>query len=837
MTQQYVWSIADIDPSDTARFGGKGAGLARMAAADIPVPPAFVIGTDGFHAYRSTGALSDRIKEQVAAAVRALEQATGRRFGNGEGEALPLLVSVRSGAQISMPGMMDTVLNLGITTVGAERLAQDASNPKFALDTWLRFWRMFCDIVLDLDGDTVVDLVKFEAQAVRDEHSAASWAALEQALLAAIADEGVPDVQADPRWQLERAIAAVFESWDNRRARAYRSHQKIDDDLGTAVTVQAMVFGNLDAQSGSGVAFTRNPNDGARELYGEFLQGGQGEDLVSGTVTPMPIAAPGAMCKEHRQQLYDYGQQLEAMYRDAVDIEFTIEGEQLYFLQVRRAKRTARAAAVIAADLVDDGIIDSREALAKLSVEQLKNLLRPSFEEAALAAAPALAEGTPSSPGHAWGVAVLDADRASERAAAGERVVLLRPNTSPQDIRGMLASNAIVTSTGGALSHAAVVARALDVACVTGCEAIEIDPDARRFVIGGQTFEEGAQLSVDGTTGRIYSGQLPVQEGPGADEQIERLLGWADETSAAQYWIADAGLDATGALVTGHTVGLGVIALTDLLTDTGEVTHFIEAINDLSHNPDDILAQQRISTLAEAACAPLLARAKDAAVALRLPNLGSSRAQRLIDTWAALAPRLFLPLGLKSFYQSLLHGVAAAQKTAEHSKLTVLAPALADVRELKAFGEATRQAGLSVAGAMLQNPASVFAAQTMAETASPLWLTIRDVIRNFHGYPNALSLGDEVFEDYAAEGYLGHNPRTSLDPVLRSALQGLVSSQDKTEVVVDCGSGSGTALALIGELYTLGLRSFSVPPGDLSAARLSLGQLAAKRSDADMDEW
>lgn len=837
MTQQYVWAIDDIDPANTARFGGKGAGLARMVAANIPVPPAFVISTDGFHAYRTAGAISEPIKQEVAAAIQMLERATGRLFGRGAGGALPLLVSVRSGAQVSMPGMMDTVLNLGITAAGAERLAQGAGNPEFALETWQRFWRMFCDVVLDLDGDVVLNRLQPEVKVVSEEHSAASWGALEQALLAAIADEGVSDVQADPHWQLERAIAAVFKSWDNRRARAYRAHHKIDDNLGTAVTVQAMVFGNLDALSGSGVAFTRNPNDGARELYGEFLQGGQGEDLVSGTVTPIAIATPGSMREEHRQQLHSYGTQLEAMYRDAVDIEFTIEGQQLYFLQVRRAKRTARAAAVIAADLVADGIIDSREALNKLSVEQLKSLLRPSFDKAALAAAPVLTEGTPSSPGHAWGVAVLDADRAKERAAAGERVVLLRPNTSPQDIRGMLASDAIVTSTGGALSHAAVVARALDVACVTGCDAIEIEPDMRRFVIDGKIFEEGAQLSVDGATGRIYRGQLPVHEDAGADEHIECLLDWADEASEAQYWVVPADLDETGAVVPGSAVGLGAIALTDILTDSGKVGHFIQAINDLSHNPDDFHAQKRISAAANAACASLLAHARGVQVAIRLPHLGSARAQRLMDTWAALAPRLFLPLGLKSFYQSLLHGVAAAQKTAERTKLIVLAPALSDVHELKAFGQAAQQAGLSIAGGVLQNPASVFAARSMAETACPLWLSIRDVIRNFHGYPHALSLGDEVFEDYAAEGYLGLNPRESLDPVLRSALQDLADGQDKTQVVVDCGTGSGTALALIGELYMLGFRSFSVPSGDLSAVRLSLGQIAARQSASYKNEW
>jgi pyruvate,orthophosphate dikinase len=538
------------------------------------------------------------------------------------------------------------------------------------------------------------------------------------------------------------------------------------------------------------------------------------------------------MRAQHQRELHDHGQRLEALYRDAVDIEFTVEGEQLYFLQVRPAKRTAAAAVAIACELVDDGILAPHEAVGKVSVEQLKKLLRPAFEPAALAAAPVLAQGIGASPGHAFGVAVLDADRASERAAQGERVVLLRPTTSPQDIRGMLASCAIVTARGGALSHAAVVSRALDVPCVVGCEQISVDLAARSFSIDGQVFAEGSVLSVDGATGRIHAGQLPIETAAEAGVHIDRLLAWADAASGARFWTADVGPAEVEAALRHATAGLGVIALTDLMIGAGEVARFIEAINDLSHNPEDTAVHARITQLTAAACAPLLAKAPHTAIALRLPNLGSPRAQRLIGTWASLAPRLFLPLGLKGFYLSMLRGVAQAMQAGAHPRLTVLAPALGSALELAAFRRAAEAAGLPALGVMLQSPSGLFAAPQMAQGGAALWLDIREIIRTFHGFPSALSFGDEVFEDYVADGYLEHNPRTRLGPELRTAVQQLAQNPalGAAQLGVECGDG--TALGLIEDLYGLGLRSFSLPVSAIASVRLGLGQFALKENAA-----
>lgn len=827
----FVHAVERIDGLDTARFGGKAAGLARMVAIGIPVPPAFVIGTDGYRAFRAAGALPDILVAQATAALSSLEAATGRRFGAGD--APPLLVSVRSGAQVSMPGMMDTVLNLGITAAGAAALARESGNPTFAVDTWVRFWRMFGDIVLGIDAEIVSDVVAPQVDAVRADPSIGGFRTLEAAVLRAFADEGQADVQADPGWQLRRAIAAVFESWDSRRARAYRAHHGIADDLGTAVTIQAMVFGNMDARSGSGVAFTRNPNTGSHELYGEFLAGRQGEDLVSGSATPVPLSDPAGLAEGHRRALTEHGRRLEHMYGDAVDIEFTVEGDRLFFLQVRPAKRTAQAAVRIAAALVDDGILTPARAVRKVSVEQLKRLLRPAFEPAALASAKALTQGIGASPGHAFGIAVLDADRAASFAAAGERVILLRPTTSPQDIRGMLISQAIVTARGGALSHAAVVSRALDVPCIVGCEAIEIDLPGRCFSIGSRRFDEGAPLSVDGATGRLYDGLLPLEAAAQAEGHIDRILTWADEISGARYWISGLTGGDVGMALRHEPRGLGVIALTDLFIAGGTLGELIEAINDLGQQPDRKETHDRLARLAYDASRRLVLEASGAPIDLRLPNLGSPRAQRLIDTWAALAPRLFLPLGLKGLYIPLLRGIADAAHEAAHAQVTPLVPGIHAADELEAFRRAASPLGFDRVGAVLQSPAGMAEVTALAGVGAVVWIDIREIIRTYYGYPSALSFGDDVFEAYVADGYLRHNPRTALGPHLRTTIGSVVEAMrgvEGTRLGVECGDGA--ALSLLEDLYLTGVREFSVPSAALAGVRIALGQLAAKEPQA-----
>lgn len=824
-----VQPVEAIDGHDSARFGGKATGLARMAAIGIPVPPAFVIGTDGYRAFRAAGAIPANLLAQAHAALARLEARTGRRFGAVD--AVPLLVSVRSGAQVSMPGMMDTVLNLGITPGGAQALARETGNAGFAVDTWVRFWRMFGEIVLGLGAEVVTDAVAPLADAARRAPTTAHFESLQAAVLKAFADEGEADVSPDPAWQLQRAIAAVFESWDSRRARAYRAHHRIADDLGTAVTVQAMVFGNFDMRSGSGVAFTRNPNTGSPELYGEFLTGRQGEDLVSGAATPVALAEPGGLAESHRRALAEHGARLERLYGDAVDIEFTVEGDRLYFLQVRPAKRTAQAAVRIAAALADEGIVDTAGAIAKVSGEQLKRLLRPAFEPAALAAASVLVQGIGASPGHAWGMAVLDADRAATVAAAGDRVILVRPTTSPQDIRGMLASAGIVTARGGALSHAAVVSRALDVPCVVGCEALEIDLASASFTVAGQRFSEGAPLSVDGATGRVYGGVLPLEPVAPAASHIDRILQWSDAHSQATFWIGGVSGGDVPAALRQEAAGLGVVALTDLMISAGTLGDLLAAINDLGQQPDHKGTHDRLARLAYDATRRLVLDSGGAPVDLRLPNLGSPRAQRLIDTWASLAPRLFLPLGLKGLYVSLLRGLGDAVREAAHARVTPLVPGINGVEELHAFQQAAKPFGFAGVGAVLQSPAGLAAADAIAGSAAAVWIDIRELIRTYYGYPSALSFGDDVFESYVGDGYLRHNPRTALDAPLRTSIGAIATAAQAPGAArfgVECGDGA--ALALLEDLYQAGVRVFSVPVASMAGVRLALGQLAVRES-------
>lgn len=529
-----VYPIVELDPEDGRLFGGKATGLARMAAAGIPVPPAFAISTDGFRAYRACGGrLSPELIAEIDTAIGRLAATLDRPFGQAEVVSDPLLISVRSGAQVSMPGMMDTILNLGFTASSATASITRGRPRAFIIDSWMRFWKMYGDIVLGLDAEEFMETIAPAISAAQE--ADADLHALEAQVVSYIEAQG-EEAPIDPVVQLHRAVAAVFASWDSPRAKAYRKHQKISDDLGTAVTVQAMVFGNLDAVSGSGVAFSRNPNTGSPALYGEYLVGRQGEDIVSGAQTPVDLASNDHEHVALRAELELHARSLEKIYRDAVDIEFTLEAGKLYLLQVRPAKRTAAASVQIATNLVSEGLISPTVGIGRVSRDQLQRLLRPVFSAEERSSANIILKGIGSSPGHASGVAVLDSDRAAQRANAGEAVLLFRPTTSPLDIHGMLAAQGVVTARGGALSHAAVVSRALDKPCIVGCEALDIDIYARTFTIGGKTYPEGQPLSIDGLTGEVLDRALNLVAPEEVSQRLAELLSHADHLSGARVW-------------------------------------------------------------------------------------------------------------------------------------------------------------------------------------------------------------------------------------------------------------------------------------------------------------
>jgi pyruvate,orthophosphate dikinase len=522
-----------------AHLGGKGANLAEMAGIGLPVPPGFTIPTTQCaRFYDAGGTLPDDLRAQLDQGLAHIETALGCRFGDPEN---PLLVSVRSGARVSMPGMMDTVLNLGLNDATVAGLAARSGNPRFAWDSYRRFVQMYGDVVLGLDHylfEDALELMKDDRGAALDtELSADDLRALVGQYCAIVKRETGADFPQDPRTQLEGAIAAVFGSWRSERAAVYRRLNDIPEDWGTAVTVQAMVFGNMGETSATGVAFTRDPATGERRIYGEYLVNAQGEDVVAGIRTPHYLTtaareragAQGLAMEEAMPavfaELADLFERLERHYRDCQDIEFTVQEGKLFLLQTRSAKRTAKAAMRMATDMVDEGLIETEEAVLRVDPAVLDQLLHPTLDPAAPRSV--IATGLPASPGAASGAILFDSQTATERAAHGEDVILVRLETSPEDIAGMAAARGILTARGGMTSHAAVVARGMGRPCVSGAGAVSVDFEARAMRIGERAFPEGHVVTLDGATGEVMDGRVPTVE-PELSGEFARLMGWAD---------------------------------------------------------------------------------------------------------------------------------------------------------------------------------------------------------------------------------------------------------------------------------------------------------------------
>ena len=511
-------------------LGGKGANLAEMAGLGLPVPQGFTITTEACTRYYDDGRMiADDIMNQVIEYVGKLEKSAGKKFGDAKN---PLLVSVRSGARASMPGMMDTILNLGLNETVVNSLAKQTKNPRWAWDCYRRFIQMFSDVVMEVGKkhfEKLIDEMKAKKGVKQDlELTAADLKALAGKFKAEYKSAIGKDFPDDPKEQLVAAIKAVFRSWDNPRANVYRRDNDIPYSWGTAVNVQMMAFGNLNNQSGTGVAFTRDPASGEKKLMGEFLMNAQGEDVVAGVRTPMPIAKMAEVMPEAFKQFQKICATLEKHYRDMQDMEFTIENKKLYMLQTRNGKRTARAALKIACDLVDEGMRTEEEAVLMIDPRNLDTLLHPQFDAVALKRAQPVGRGLPASPGAACGRIVFTAADAKEWKGRGEKVVLVRLETSPEDIEGMKAAEGILTVRGGMTSHAAVVARGMGECCVSGCQEIVMDEEKKRFTLGGSIFKEGDWLSIDGGTGNIYDGVIPTVDAKIAGE-FGRIMMWADK--------------------------------------------------------------------------------------------------------------------------------------------------------------------------------------------------------------------------------------------------------------------------------------------------------------------
>jgi pyruvate, orthophosphate dikinase len=527
--RRFVYGFSeDLGGADVlALCGGKGAGLIKMRGLGLPVPEGFVITTEACVHYITTGAMPEGLMDEVRENLRRVEEATGRGFGDPEN---PLLVSVRSGAAVSMPGMMDTVLNLGLNDDTVSGLAGSTGDERFARDSHRRFIQAFGEIVLKVPGhlfEDAIEAMKNERGVEADTDLTADdlreLAGRFKEIVAREAGTSVPD---DPHEQLELAIAAVFDSWLGERAVAYRREYGISDDLGTAVTVQRMVFGNMGETSATGVAFTRNPATGEQGLFGEFLVNAQGEDVVAGIRTPRPLAEMEDVLPRAYRQFLQTAERLEREYGDMQDMEFTIERDRLYMLQTRRGKRTGAAALKIARDMAEEGLISHDEAVLRVEPASLDQLLHPRIDPAA--ELEVLARGLPASPGAATGKVVLTAGEAKERAAAGEAVLLVRRETNPDDVEGMISARGVLTALGGMTSHAAVVARGMGKPAVTGCNALKIDPTRGVIYLGGEPFEAGEVLTIDGSDGRVIRGEAPLVP-PEPSDDFETVLSWADE--------------------------------------------------------------------------------------------------------------------------------------------------------------------------------------------------------------------------------------------------------------------------------------------------------------------
>ena len=579
MSKKYVYLFTEGDGSMRELLGGKGANLAEMTKIGMPVPQGFTISTEACTQYYEDGRqINADIQAEILANVTKLEEITGKKFGDLEN---PLLVSVRSGARASMPGMMDTILNLGLNEQVVEVMAAKSGNPRWAYDCYRRFILMYSDVVMEVGKKyfvALIDEMKEKKGITQDvDLTAEDLKELANQFKAEYKNKIGKDFPSDPIEQLMGAVQAVFRSWDNPRANIYRRENDIPYSWGTAVNVQSMAFGNMGDDCGTGVAFTRDPATGAKGLMGEFLTNAQGEDVVAGVRTPMPISEMANKFPEAFKQFQEVCARLEDHYRDMQDMEFTVENGKLYMLQTRNGKRTAPAALKIACDLVDEGMIDEKKAVAMIDPRNLDTLLHPQFVPAALKAATPMGKALPASPGAACGRIVFTAEDAKEWAARGEKVVLVRLETSPEDIEGMMAAQGILTVRGGMTSHAAVVARGMGRCCVSGCTEIKMDEENKTFSLAGKNFVEGDWISLDGSTGNIYDGVIETKDAEIAGE-FGRIMAWADQYRTLKVRTnADSPRDAKKAKELGAE-GIGLCRTEHMFFEDGRIGPFREMI-------------------------------------------------------------------------------------------------------------------------------------------------------------------------------------------------------------------------------------------------------------------
>ena len=881
MDAKYVYSLKDGDGEQKLLLGGKGANLCKMVQSGLPVPPGFILTTDVCRRYMKDPAVMNEVWDDVKKHVAELERETGKGFNDAKN---PLLVSVRSGAPISMPGMMETILNLGLNDSTVQGLASSSGNKRFAFDSYRRFIQMFANVVDEVDITLFEDaLAKCRKACGADQDFQIPAEALEKLIgeYKEIYKKAVGnDFPVDPWEQLRRAIEAVFKSWNIPRAVTYRKINKIDDNLGTAVNVISMIFGNLGDDCGTGVCFTRNPSTGENKLYGEFLINAQGEDVVAGIRTPMPISQLESAMPEIYKELCRLTKQLENAYHEMQDIEFTIERGKLFLLQTRAGKRTAAAAVKVAMDMVNEGLIDTKTAVTRVSPEQVEQLLHRQVDKNA--AQDEIAVGLPASPGAGAGMLVFSADEAEEWAREGKPVILSRPETSPDDIHGLFASNGVVTSRGGMTSHAAVVARGMGKPAVCGCEEIVIDLEKETLTTRGRVFKKGDFVTVDGTAGRLLAGEAKMIDAT-FSEDFKKLLSWADENAKQQVWAnADTPEDARRAREFGAK-GVGLCRTEHMFMGVDRLPEMQKLIVALNNNNDGQDARRNalatlkvmqkedfIGIFKAMDGLPVIIRLLDPPLHEFLPKepnvleelaelekagkANSPEADTLKNTLTKIHqlhennPMLgFRGCRLGMIYpeiyemqiNAIFEAVAELTKAGVTVKPEVMIPLVGTKPEMKFFREMADRIAAEVmnntgvkftylVGTMIEVPRAALVADQLAEYAQFFSCGTNDLTQTTFGYSRDDAEGKFLFQ-YLDKGVFKENPFSELD---RDGVGGLIKfavekgrGVNKDLSVGICGEHGGNP-ASIAFCCSVGLNYVSCSPFRVPVARIAAAQAA-----------
>src|SRR5436309_13645156 len=852
---RFVYGFDEPSSGGRELLGGKGIGLAEMTLMGLPVPAGFTITTDACRAYMKTGDLPDGLEAEVAQHVRRLEQQTGKRFGD---PAQPLLVSVRSGAAVSMPGMMDTILNLGLNDDAVEGLAASTGNPRFAYDSYRRLIQMYGEVVEGVDPhrfeQALADLKSQRGVSQDVELDANDLRELVATYKQLYEDETGSPFPQDARDQLTRAVRAVFESWDTPRAQVYRRAHHIPDDLGTAVNVVQMVFGNKGGRSGTGVAFTRDPSTGEAGLYGEFLANAQGEDVVAGIRTPQPLQEMKERLPEAFEQLVETMHRLEEHYRDMQDIEFTVEDDRLYLLQTRSAKRTAAAALKAAVEMVDEGLISKEEAVARIDPAQLDQLLHPMLDPSA--DYEIAAKGLNASPGAASGKIVLDADAAAERGTT-EPVILVGWETSPDDIHGMIAAQGILTAHGGMTSHAAVVARGMGKPCVAGCEELTIDAENRRVWIGSHDLAEGDVITIDGGSGVVIVGPVELVA-PQINEDFETILGWADEHRRLQVRAnADTPDDAAKAREFGAQ-GIGLCRTEHMFMAEERLPIVREMIMASGEDErrdalDKLLPMQQsdFEGIFEAmAGLPVTIRLLDPPLHEFLPPLDEATDERMRERIKALQESnpmlgtrgcrlgLLWPEIYEMQVRAIIRAAAAVEeRTGDAPLVEIMHPLVGfaeELHRLRAITVATAQEEsetvVYLVGTMIELPRACICADEIAEHADFFSFGTNDLTQTALGFSRDDAEG-KFLTRYLEDGVLERNPFETLDQsgvgdLMQIAVErGRGVKQDLKMGI--CGEHGGEPES-VAFCHRLGLDYVSCSPYRVPLARLAAAQAALR---------